>query len=553
MNALNQIVKKNNWANLIDSLEQGLPSALRGKKITVILILLALVYFFISVFANLLDVSIPVITFLNKEFYKLFNWLQWLIIITFWFLTSWVVKGISYHLGIKNGIVAGEENGILEGKKLGLREGIEIGIVQGMEIGFSNGFVQGNEKGKMEGNLVGTEKGKEEGYNKGLVDGIAKGNQQGFELGYNKALKSKNKIYEPLIENCENYLVNNLSKHKLENIGHSIIQKLSSEPEGWSKYLEYAIADYTRTLNENHLRNYEELASNMIETYFDATIKTRSEKFGDPLLISNFNIYAECVNALLDTLVNSSSGFGKTVIVWTLLDNPLIRWYNMVNISSKNFFITTPWWEKYKNTVANMKNHNKFQMRRLACKRDFKFNNINYDTDNLYVYKNAKCQKIGEIENIISAKTNVDIIPCILESMKYKEYADTEVVLIGTPNGNNISDDWTSLIKHFEKTYHSTPKEYLKDYDKGVFHGYINNTIIEEDKDLAAYLDYDDIFIIQFDQQNDHIDGFGIALNLSEKSDTDGIKLLSGNDLHKTQKALKTKWNERTIEWNNKK
>lgn len=537
---------KSNWIDLIESLEQQLPNALRGKKISVILILLALVYFFLSVFANLLDVSIPIVTFLNQEFYNLPIWSQWLIIFIFWFLTSWVVKGISFHLGIKNGISNGKTIGITEGKNLGIEEGKKIGIEEGKKIGFSDGF----REGKIEGVLEGIEKGKEEGQRNGLLDGIAKGNQQGFEIGYTKALKGKKNIYEPLIENCENYLVNELTKHKLENVGHSIIQKLTYEPQGWSEYLQYAIADYTKTLNSKHILSYEELATNMIETYFDATRKTRSENLGDPLLISNFNIYAECVTALLDTLVNSNFDFGKTVIVWTLLDNPLLRWYNMVNVSSKNFFITTAWWEKYKKAVAKMKDNNKFQMRRLVCKRDFDINNEYYDTNNLVIYKNATPQKIKDVESIFNDNPTVNILSCIKESTRYQEYADEEIIVIGSVNQKGVNENWIPLINHFEQTYHSMSKQYLKDTDKGVFYGYINSTIIEQNRDLAAYLDYDDIFLIQFDEHNGDIEGFGIALKLSEKSDTDGIKLLSGHDLQKTKSALQIKWNERFSKWN---
>ncbi len=380
-----------------------------------------------------------------------------------------------------------------------------------------------------------------------------KGRAKGFEEGFLEAYHGNKELYGNVVTCCKNF-IEALSQHNLNELGDCLVYKFSEQPESWREFIEQATDQYIDNLSGDAKKNWQELAKTTACKYIDATNAVRRGDKGSPILLSNFNIYAECVSSILATL--TSNDFGKHVRVWTLLNKPLNFWYNMLAITNdetkSSFHCTTEWWEEYKKRVSDLKDSEKIQMRRIIV--DQKTDDGKYLED-LYLYKENGYVRPLSIRDAISRSLGSNAIRPIADvemalNPVNEEYLNEKLYIIGYPiNAKNktvkpsvnIPNQWVRLSTHFHEEYHRGFKKRLKD-EKGVYYCFVKERDIEGNRDLSAYLLFDDIFLVEFSEHDNYIDGFGIALNIDEKYDMVGITLLSGRVLNMTRKALKTKW-----------
>ena len=377
-----------------------------------------------------------------------------------------------------------------------------------------------------------------------------KGRAIGFIEGKEAAYHGRIDLYENVISQCQQF-IEELSKHSLNELGGCLIKKLSEQPKSWEQYLIRDSTDYFTQLSSESKRKWQELVKATACKYIDATNAVRTGEKGPPFLLSNFNIYAEVVSAILETL--ATYDFGNYVRIWTLLNKPLPFWYNMLAISdeaSKNtFYCTQNWWETYKEGVSALKSNEKIQMRRIIVDKQTDGKNM----EELYIYKdNGRVQPMP-IREARSKKTEFTTMKLIKDVQLALDQASDEVLnekmyIIGWINdgehkkaNGQKNNKWIKLTSHFHQEYHNGFRQYLKD-QKGVYYCFVEERAIAGNRDLSSYLMFDDIFLVEFNECDNHIDGFGITLNINEQYDIVGISLLTGNALNLTRKALKAKW-----------
>ncbi|MBN2286949.1 MAG: hypothetical protein JXI43_10910 [Tissierellales bacterium] len=381
-----------------------------------------------------------------------------------------------------------------------------------------------------------------------------KGKAHGFKEGIEAAYHGKQILYENIIKRCQHF-IEVLSEHRLNELGDCLIQKLSEEPESWREFVERATIDYIDNLSNDAQKNWQELAKATACKYIDATNAVRKGHKGTtPILLSNFNIYAACVTSILETLTNND--FGTHIRVWTLLNKPLNYWYNMIALTNdftkKSFHCTQDWWENYKKRVSDLKYSEKIQMRRIIVDQK---TDDGKKLEDLYLYKENGQVKTLSIEKALSKKQYFEGIRLIKDvekalDLENEDFLREKLYIIGYPNNgrnkntkskSNIHNHWVKLFTHFNEEYHTGFKKFLKD-EKGVYYCFVREREIKGDRDLSAYLLFDDIFLVEFSEHDSNIDGFGIALNIDEIHDIVGITLLSGHELNMTRNALKNKW-----------
>jgi len=379
-----------------------------------------------------------------------------------------------------------------------------------------------------------------------------KGRKKGYSEGIIAAYYNRPNLYKNLISSCQKF-IKELSKHHLNKLGCCLIQKFSEEPESWNKLVGQATTNYLGNLSEHSQKNWQELAKTTACQYINATNAARKGEKGPPILLSNFNIYAECVSSILETLVDPKKNFGNRIRVWTLLNKPLTYWYNMLAISKGAFHCTQDWWEMYKVRVSNLKENNKIQIRRIIVDQKTDDGKI---LEDLYLYKENGFVKPITIREAISRMSefkDMNLIEDVRKALStIEDFYEEKIYIIASPSkrinkkvtdDNNLHVHWQALSQHFLSLYHTKFKRYLKD-EKGVYYCFVSNREIEGDRELSSFLLCDDIFLVEFNENNTQIDGFGIALNIDEKYDIVGITILSGYDLNMTRKALNSKWQE---------
>lgn len=295
-------------------------------------------------------------------------------------------------------------------------------------------------------------------------------------------------------------------------------------------------------------RRIKELMRIFVETYAQNSARLREEG-RYPLLASNFDIYAQCVGALMEAMADMQCSVPPNI--HTFLRRPLFDWYNllndfvMVNGVRRKVVFTRKWWERYKALSWEFAHQREgIRMFRYIIhpeKDEIKKFSIRF-YDPFCVYAG---QSVGHFE------------PPLIEQLLLRGHRNPDIELVseikawfegveGTPeesrlhcigevaSGSSPSNEWVRLLDHFQSIYHTGNMKHrnIRQRDKsGVFYGYLQTVT----QDFRHWLRYRDVFAVEvpLDHQGKISEAFGIALCDDASWDVTGIRVMPEGDVRK--------------------
>ena len=297
----------------------------------------------------------------------------------------------------------------------------------------------------------------------------------------------------------------------------------------WSDMVTLREGDYQRRL-----------AGRAVAAYASQLADTKQFELGLPLQPASFVMYALCVEAIFQTLLDDHpSNTPETIVVSTLLTIPLWQWYNIaVEEDEEGVFVyTRQEWETYKNNVVKVRvqrGHNPrypVHMRRIVSLADKR-----YDLQNLYVLS-------GDALSVSDARRRVppgclELIPEVSHTLERDDSDDGMLVhLLATHHAGVACDcersEWQPLLQNFKSQYHDgtqQPGHEVSPTRRGVFCAFTD----------AVQRGYSDVFIV--DMTSSGKGAFGVAWHVDRERDFGGWVVLSEDKMREELAHLEELW-----------
>lgn len=335
--------------------------------------------------------------------------------------------------------------------------------------------------------------------------------------------------------------------------------------EGHRKHLDGAIDTALPIRNVLYRGACKDLAIRLLNTYAREVTALREEGTA-PLLSSTYDIYAQCVADLMETLAKKSLVPPPTI--YTVYKKPIVDWYNLfsdyIEMDGQvvRVVFTDKWWEKYKSRVAEF------------AASDSGIRMYRYILHPPKIEEQTECPKALLSKYFVHVGsggcTHVDARPVrqllgLSDPIAgFKLIQPVEALLktssdrlrgrigeasihriatyseISTERHGDESASWQSLLRHFHCAYHTGPMthEYALRSDKsGVFYGYVENVC----EPFRTWLRYRDVFAVSIPAKgrNGTSEAFGIALYDDASLDITGIRILPERDVNALVDAFK--------------
>jgi hypothetical protein len=294
------------------------------------------------------------------------------------------------------------------------------------------------------------------------------------------------------------------------------------------------------------LTRAESLSGDMLQSYVSALSNVKHPRTGIPLNLSNFEIYATCVETMLERLAQpNSEGHRTTIKVSTVLRRDLKYWYNIGQTRRGDISVafTTESWEDYKAHVARIvttggSQPHDVQMRRIVDRRALasaKSQFIYCDDQgpakltalDLHTLVNQDAWKpecltlVEEIANLLKVR-----------HFRHAIYAIAEHDQTACPGGR-AHHQWHQLLWDFGERYHNAAHakgSRVPVADKGVFYTFVD---IDED------FEYEDVFIVDMLESGGGRFGVGFYRDELERP---GIAVLAGGELEEIMAEVDKLW-----------
>lgn len=284
------------------------------------------------------------------------------------------------------------------------------------------------------------------------------------------------------------------------------------------------------------------LAASAMRAYIEGLASIKDIGTGQTLLPACFDIYASCVESILDECLDFTN-IENTIKITTLLSKPLRQWYNISTElrNGKKCALTREKWEKYKLNIANkLKSkyntiHN-IQMRRIIT-------NSALESNEQMLYVNGQ-QAVLTVDQALAVDIpdDVKLLPEVSNSLEFGD-RDWLIHLIGLASNLDEAkikvlrtNGWVAVNEHFSNSYHNkqhTAKAPISPLKKGVFFIYQPNVKIEEQ--------YKDLFVVEMNASNGG--AFGIAFVKDNQRELSGIVFLDDLEINNYVKILDYHWN----------
>lgn len=390
---------------------------------------------------------------------------------------------------------------------------------RGRTIGESCGIIQGKKIGKDEIT--------EARYNLGLQDGILLGKKE--EREYSQTI-----LFTPVHEAFAN-IKQELDTHGLGEHVPALVKAYAGVIIEWNKLV--VEADRRKENPTEELR----LATQILKNYLEQLPKQKSPSSRRLFLPANFEVYAECVANVLEMVANHRPERPGTIQIWTHLQKPIERWYNIAEGHSTNgleYAHSYDWWEAYKERVRKLRGgvHN-VQMRRVVY-----LPKVEDQPDKLAVFVPLSDEMLTilaatRIQHKIISNGCPTLLPKIKQALTFSgDRARYPLHLIGKcgcPIGTH--SDWDQLKHHFDNKYHNgvIPDSQITcgAETKGVFCVYAIPTKTPE---------YDDVFLVDMRPVGAGL--FGIAYYKDLVNDLNGIVFLTDKEICDQIKTLNDTW-----------
>ncbi|MFZ1547314.1 MAG: hypothetical protein WAT12_09465, partial [Candidatus Nitrotoga sp.] len=296
--------------------------------------------------------------------------------------------------------------------------------------------------------------------------------------------------------------------------------------------------------NTNQSQTNLHLAKYVLEQYLNQLPIQTVQSTGFHFLPANFEIYAYCVASLLKNISAHHPENEGTIRVWTLLTEPIERWYNIAsgfNKDHEKFAHSYPWWEEYKKKVTSLctrgKANNHFvQMRRIVSVQEASIDPAKtrvFSTDETpFSILNAR-KKISKIR-----KACPKFLTEIEVALKFdkRPRLDFPIHLIGQCDCTQPEhDDWELLKEHFDTEFHDAvvTDGGPDDQAKGVY-------CIYDINHANHRYDYYDLFLVDMREVGAGL--FGIAYHKDDINDQSGIVFLKNAEIEKQISHMSSIW-----------
>ena len=266
----------------------------------------------------------------------------------------------------------------------------------------------------------------------------------------------------------------------------------------------------------------------------------------EPLLPSNFLLYARCVSNLLKCVdehqkkYNREHGQQAHITISTIFKGGIDRWFNVSYISKAQIWFTPPWWfgneDAYLDLVRKFSKERNIYMRRIvgfpikSNPRDVIIKCRDKDPYFLTNHDFREFVKDGKLDGVT-----------LLDSINLKDPSqvhDCNIIPLGILE-DNIPDGWQKAVDFFQNYFHTNWN--YESQRKGVFYKYCRKKDLEKNNN---HLSKDDLFIVEINYGNgEKGKAFGIIFNQSEEKDTSGIKPLDSQDLTDALNEFEKCWN----------
>ena len=325
-------------------------------------------------------------------------------------------------------------------------------------------------------------------------------------------------------------------------VGDSYYKSLPKVTDAFVEFLSHSSESNLNQLNANQKELWEELLKKTIVTYNDSLSSIVTDNH---ILPATFNLYAECIQKILDHLMEGiKKDYNTEIIIYTVLRKGIAKWYNMGFRGGKVSQNYCPeWWLKYleanqsfKEIIKEMKINKNIHINRL----------IEKDVSNeeeLFIYSDeegkAKCLKISEAKLIAENFKNKLTLYSPQDLFSFEDEDDMIYLIAKKINKTRNISRWKSLVQDFQQNYHSSHSGEIGLFKPGICYRYVDSNLIS--KSDFQDLNYADIFIIQF-YDVEQANGFGLALSIDELKDISGIKLLRRNEMMESINQFKSLW-----------
>lgn len=290
------------------------------------------------------------------------------------------------------------------------------------------------------------------------------------------------------------------------------------------------------------------------------------KKLKEPLLPSNFLLYARCVSSLLDEIIlhyNKCLDENNTpnVTILTFFKGNISRWFNVSYLSKPRFWCTRNWWYNGKSgyldavkNISSQGNYKKFLFKRIIGLYSKEEEGENFiDSRKVLILgdnNNPKFIQISELIKKIYVEEdsdskikkyflgNTELLKTIVPEYRDAIVNNPYIVPMGLVNKQEDQKDWINAVDFFENNFH-TPD--IGHPGEGVFFKYCKG--VEMDNRKYNYVSMDDLFIVDIEYPNGTKGTpFGITFNQDEDTDTSGIKILQFDQIKKAREEFEEFW-----------
>lgn len=288
---------------------------------------------------------------------------------------------------------------------------------------------------------------------------IKLGFAQGIEQG--RILEQQDQefpLFAPLrksFSEIQSQLAGNQTPEKIEPI-ISAFAKLMSD---WNHLATETDKQNTNQSQANNLH----LAKFVLQQYLNQLPAQTVPSTGFHFLPANFEIYAYCVASILENISAHRPENEGTIRVWTLLKEPIKKWYNIASGFNKNldeFAHSYTWWEEYKKKVTSLRTMGKANDHFVQMRRIVSISNDPFDETKTRVFATNRTPL-----SILNARKEVkkikDNCPKLLTEIAVALTFDERprlnlpIHLIGQCECVHPDhSDWELLKEHFENEFH---------------------------------------------------------------------------------------------------
>ena len=282
------------------------------------------------------------------------------------------------------------------------------------------------------------------------------------------------------------------------------------------------------------------LAASAMRTYIEGLACIKDTRTNRILLPACFDIYASCVESILNECLNFVDT-EKTIKITTLLSKPLKQWYNISTElrNDRACALTRQTWEEYKLGIARLKDmqtNRNIQMRRIITGDALKS-----DNQMLYITDHQAALTVDQAR-AVKIPDDVKLLPEVKNSLQFGN-GDWLIHLVGLANTSDETkikalrtEGWVVASEHFRNSYHNqqhTASDSISPIGKGIFY-------IHQEK-VTIGKRYEDLFLVDMKASNDG--AFGIVFEKDYPRELSGILFLDDVEIDAYVKMFDDHWN----------